>query len=456
MSRSLPVVVLDHAAAPLAAGDFAGLDRPGVIECGGMRPRGMATVTRFLALLAACLAACLSAAPASAQHDVSLDAGRRASWPLQDAGGDVIAICDRGGANGTTRVITQIVYDAHGGVIDCDDPYGTAASPGKELRVGHKGLFFDRLDAGISDPATGAETPRLWPGARLSGYTRNRTLHCDFGRWNQPDPNMTGLPVQQAFVFHGSGLRESVQGFDLRGHFTDGANVFAYLGGAPCTRFDPLGTSMMVEMMGTMGVRGMLAGALVGGIFGGVQGYQNGDIVGGVARGMIVGAVAGGFGGMGAAVAQSAFAASAAGLWASVIQGSAVWGVGGFTGGLAGSAQAQMMDGRAVDWRVAFADAATTSAWGMATGGLSNALGWMSVSQGSTGRTMALSLREQLAMAQARSNPASGMVLQNIRMTDPRWPASAGWVKMSQNINGMEIHYVFNRVLRIADDFKFK
>jgi hypothetical protein len=213
---------------------------------------------------------------------------------------------------------------------------------------------------------------------------------------------------------------------------------------------------MMVEMMGSMGVRGMLAGALVGGIFGGVQGYQNGDVIGGVARGMIVGAVAGGFAGMGAAVAQSAFAASAAGLWASVIQGSAVWGVGGFTGGLAGSVQSQLMDGQTVDWRVAFADAATTAAWGMATGGLGNALGWMSVSQGSTGRTMALSLREQLAMAQARSNPAVGTHLKNITMTDPRWPASAGWIKMSQNINGIEIHYVWNRVLRIADDFKFK
>jgi hypothetical protein len=169
------------------------------------------------------------------------DADRRASWPLQDAGGDVIALCDRGGANGTARVITQIVYDAHGAVIDRDDPYGTAASAGKELRVGHKGLFFDRLDAGISDPVTGAETPRLWPGARLSGYARNRTLHCDFGRWNQPDPNMTGLPVQANLAYHGRGLSASVQGFELRAHFGNGANVYAYLGGSPLTKADALG-----------------------------------------------------------------------------------------------------------------------------------------------------------------------------------------------------------------------
>jgi hypothetical protein len=440
-SRGLPVGVLDHAAEPLLAADLAGLDRPGVVGCRRMwRINPNPILSRLVAVLAAFVAVCSmggvsialgqaggamqaaasqvamnaeepldgSAAPATLESQAlesevipatvtylareyvwgngdwgvdellaQYDADRRASWPLQDAGGDVIALCDRGGANGTARVITQIVYDAHGSVIDRDDPYGLAASAGKELRVGHKGLFFDRLDAGISDPVTGAETPRLWPGARLSGYARNRTLHCDFGRWNQPDPNMTGLPVQAALVYHGRDLLSAVQGFDLRGHFVDGTNVYAYLGGAPWTRFDPTGTSMMVEMMGSMGVRGMLAGALIGGIFGGVQGYQNGDIVGGVARGMVVGAVAGGFGGMGAAVAQSAFAASAAGLWASLLSGSTVGGVAGFTGGLAGSAQAQLMDGQAVDWRVAFADAATTSAWGMALGGVGGSLDWM-------------------------------------------------------------------------------
>ncbi|MBX3382610.1 MAG: hypothetical protein KF864_03775 [Phycisphaeraceae bacterium] len=74
---------------------------------------------------------------------VQYDQGRRASWPLQDAGGDVIALCDLGGTSGTARVITQIVYDAYGSVIGRDDPATPATGP-PELRVGHKGLFFDR------------------------------------------------------------------------------------------------------------------------------------------------------------------------------------------------------------------------------------------------------------------------------------------------------------------------
>ncbi len=74
--------------------------------------------------------------------------------------------------------------------------------------------------------------------------------------------------------------------------------------------------------------------------------------------------------------------------------------------------------------------------------------------RGSTGRTVANNLTEQLAMKQAISNPTAGRVLR-ITMTDPRWPASEGWVKMTQNINGVEIHYVYNTITGAVDDFKF-
>jgi RHS repeat-associated protein len=73
---------------------------------------------------------------------------------------------------------------------------------------------------------------------------------------------------------------------------------------------------------------------------------------------------------------------------------------------------------------------------------------------GSTGRTLAGNLREKLAMEQAMSNPSAGVPLR-VTMTDPRWPAAAGWVKMSQNINGIEIHYVRNLVSGAVDDFKY-
>jgi filamentous hemagglutinin len=58
-------------------------------------------------------------------------------------------------------------------------------------------------------------------------------------------------------------------------------------------------------------------------------------------------------------------------------------------------------------------------------------------------------------MEQAQADPAAGRVLP-VEMTDPRWQASDGWVKMGQNINGVEIHYVYNTGTGVAADFKFK
>lgn len=75
--------------------------------------------------------------------------------------------------------------------------------------------------------------------------------------------------------------------------------------------------------------------------------------------------------------------------------------------------------------------------------------------RGSTGRTVPNSLAEKLAMEQAMSYPNGGRQLP-IPMTDSRWPKTDGWVKMTQNINGIEIHYVRNTKTGQIDDFKFK
>ena len=80
-----------------------------------------------------------------------------------------------------------------------------------------------------------------------------------------------------------------------------------------------------------------------------------------------------------------------------------------------------------------------------------------SLGRGNTGRTTPANLKEQLAMTQVKSNPAAGSPIPlKGGMTDPRWPGSAGWVKMRQNVNGVEIHYVRNMATGEVDDFKFK
>jgi hypothetical protein len=79
---------------------------------------------------------------------------------------------------------------------------------------------------------------------------------------------------------------------------------------------------------------------------------------------------------------------------------------------------------------------------------------------GSTGRTIAGNLTEQLAMEETMSNPSIGRVLElKNGMTDNRWLQADGWVKMSNEAaHGVEIHYVGqwqNGVLNAVDDFKF-
>lgn len=92
---------------------------------------------------------------------------------------------------------------------------------------------------------------------------------------------------------------------------------------------------------------------------------------------------------------------------------------------------------------------------GRRSGGAGSAGNTTPLGLGSTGRTTPNNLGEDLAMRQAMGFPAEGRPLP-VPMTDPRWPASDGWVKMAQNVNGVEVHYVRNVRTGARDDFKFK
>jgi filamentous hemagglutinin len=78
------------------------------------------------------------------------------------------------------------------------------------------------------------------------------------------------------------------------------------------------------------------------------------------------------------------------------------------------------------------------------------------ITPSSTGRTLAFNLEEQLAMEAAQADSQAGTHITRIVLNDSRWSASEGWVKMRQNINGVEIHYVRNTITGAVDDFKFK
>jgi RHS repeat-associated protein len=94
-------------------------------------------------------------------------------------------------------------------------------------------------------------------------------------------------------------------------------------------------------------------------------------------------------------------------------------------------------------------------AGGLGLGAAARGEGQVTPAAESTGRTVPANLKEQLAMQQAKSNPAAGEPVP-LKMNDPRWPDSQGWVKMRQNVNGVEVHYNLNTKTGEVADFKFK
>ena len=93
------------------------------------------------------------------------------------------------------------------------------------------------------------------------------------------------------------------------------------------------------------------------------------------------------------------------------------------------------------------------------TGGVAGAMyAYNSTSRGSTALKKPTNLTEQLALEEVRSDPQGILIIDRDRMNDLRWPGTEGWVKMAQQITtskgNYDIHYVYNEIYEIFDDFK--
>lgn len=80
--------------------------------------------------------------------------------------------------------------------------------------------------------------------------------------------------------------------------------------------------------------------------------------------------------------------------------------------------------------------------------------------RGSTGRTEPNNLFEQMSMHEVQSNPLQNATNVPVELNDPRWPSSEGWVKKQVEVKGSNgekatIHYVYNTIKELFDDFKF-
>jgi|GEM_PF-1543123 len=106
-------------------------------------------------------------------------------WPvLQDANFNAVALVD--GSNGD--VARQRVLSPYGRVLQ-DDSSFVAGSPA--TRIGHQGLFAERLDANTQQDPQAA-------GSFIAWHNRNRTVLSEYGRFAQRDPVGSGQAVSYA------------------------------------------------------------------------------------------------------------------------------------------------------------------------------------------------------------------------------------------------------------------
>ncbi|HYD02255.1 MAG TPA: polymorphic toxin-type HINT domain-containing protein, partial [Phycisphaerales bacterium] len=147
-------------------------------------------------------------------------------YMLQNAAGDVTALVRDG------EVICQYTFDPNGVLINADHIEAQVVN-----RVGHKGLFFDRIDGHPMGR-------QLLANARGLYQNRNRVYHPMLGRFMQKDPNESGLPViANGAMMAANPAMASLLPFDAQGMYGDGMNLYGYLGGNPYVRRDPLGLS---------------------------------------------------------------------------------------------------------------------------------------------------------------------------------------------------------------------
>ena len=85
-------------------------------------------------------------------------------------------MCDLAGPGGTARVVKSWQYDAYGQCLRATDVVTPTSQYSIPInRIGHKGLFMDRLDVGLANPSTYADNPRLAPFSTVLYQNRNRT-----------------------------------------------------------------------------------------------------------------------------------------------------------------------------------------------------------------------------------------------------------------------------------------
>lgn len=289
---------------------------------------------------------------------VQVDWWDREAWFVQDhQTGTVRAYTD---ANG--EMVRQYRFDGFGNLLNLDT-FPLAGSGGLfnsfQNRLGHQGLFAERVDSHTRATVFAANGPEIWYQSRSRWYVP------ELGRFVTSDPNTTGVPTMKSLAMLGKAPVGSPGGsFDVFSHYGNGWDTWTAYGANPLMYQDPTGLFTLAGLLNTATARaagvGALGGGTVGGLVGGISSaIQGQNILIGIFKGAAVGAVAGGTGGAAGVGIAGAFGSAGigGGLTAGLI------GAGAVDGGL-GAFLDTILSGGSIK------DAFRAGAYGAAIGGV--------------------------------------------------------------------------------------
>jgi RHS repeat-associated protein len=181
---------------------------------------------------------------------LQIDRLGRVMYMLQDANYNVVALVDASGV-----LLEQYAYDPYGTVLAADN---LDENPRAVNRVGFQGLFFERYDGDYTQPCIAPNVAGMY-------YARARFYSPALGRFLQRDPNETGLPIITALLMNGQSMSILMSGFDARGLFGDGVNLYLFAGANPVNRLDPSGMTWTLGDVLVAGAGLAAQGAIVTG-----------------------------------------------------------------------------------------------------------------------------------------------------------------------------------------------
>ncbi len=176
---------------------------------------------------------------------VQIDWWDREAWIVQDhATGTVRAYTDAHG-----EVVKQYRFDSFGNFLN-QDTFSLAASGGLfsgfGLRLGHHGLFGERVDHHTNAPMLDAS-----PELEVWYQSRSRWYVPELGRFISSDPNATGVPVVSTLAMLGQMPQGPPSGsFDAMSHYGDGWDTWTAYGANPIMSQDPTGLFLGYVGMG--------------------------------------------------------------------------------------------------------------------------------------------------------------------------------------------------------------